>query len=94
MAKSKVHHGYPILTGVVALLVLGTIVYLQFAPDTQKNGVGSSTERLEVSGRKETSEKQGENGTTHKEADESANIQNEAARAWPTDLPINQMKRH
>lgn len=88
MAKSKVHHGYPILTGVVALLVLGTIVYLQFAPDTQKNGVGSSTERLEVSGRKETSEKLGENGTMHKEADASLYLKNEAARANKSLIPF------
>ena len=88
MAKSKVHHGYPILTGVVALLVLGTIVYLQFAPDTQKNGVGSSTERVEASRQKETSEKLGEKGITHKEADAPPSLKSEAASANKSLIPF------
>ena len=81
MTKGKVRHAYPILTGLVALLVLGSIVYIQFAPDTRKNEAGSSTERLEVSRQKETSEKLGEKGITHKEANARLSLKSEAASA-------------
>ena len=88
MAKGKVHHEYPILTGLFALLVLGIIFYFQFTSDTKEFNAVSSSERLEVSKQKETSETLSENGTTHKEADESANIRNEAARANKSLIPF------
>lgn len=88
MTKGKVRHAYPILTGLVALLVLGTIVYILFAPDTKKNGAGPSTERLEVSRQKETSEKLGESGITHKQADASRHITDDAVRANKSLIPF------
>ncbi|MDY6974853.1 MAG: lipase chaperone [Pseudomonadota bacterium] len=88
MAKGKLQHGYPILTGLFALLVLGIIFYFQFTSDTKESSAVSYFERLEVSKQKETSEMLGENGTAHKEADESANIQNEAARANKSFIPF------
>ncbi|MHC6647243.1 lipase secretion chaperone [Alteromonas sp. HB246098] len=88
MTEGKVRHAYPILTGLVALLVLGGIVYFQFAPDTQKNGAESSTERVEVSRQKETSEKLGEKGITHKEADARPSLKSEAASANKSLTPF------
>lgn len=69
MTKDKVRYAYPILTGLVALLVLGTIVYIQLASDNKKIDAGSSTEHSELSRQIENSEIElGENATTHKEA--------------------------
>ena len=88
MTKDKVRHAYPILSGLFALLVLGGIVYIQFAPDTKKNGAGSSTERLEVSRQKETSEKLGEKGITHKEENARPSLISEAASANKSLTPF------
>ena len=88
MTKSKVRHTYPILSGLFALLVLGTILYFQFTSDTKKVNTESSAKRVELSRQKETSEKLGEKGITHQEADASRHIKDDAVRANKSLIPF------
>lgn len=90
MTKSKVRYAYPILTGlvVVALLVLGTIFYFQFTSDNKKIDAEPTIKRAKLSWQKETDELLGKNGTTHKEADASHHLKNEAATANKSFIPF------